>query len=374
MHANKNMRVAFFLGGLNSGGTETLLLDVCRNSDVVPFDFLCIHRKGGSYATAFNESPAQIVCIPKKGSWLSYILALRGYLRTLHVSIVHAQTPLNALLSAVATIGTKIHVVVTMHGFNFSHANLLYKMLVFCGCKKICFVSQYEMDYYNSRIGGRMFSKKYCVVHNGIDFEKFQEKRIAPDFISSLNTPKKFVKLAMVGSFGSGRDQKLVIEAIKILKERNNVAQLQFYFIGKEYRGEETILAECKDMVTRYGLDSVIHFMGGRDDVPAILRHIDGYVYASVHDTFGLTVIEAMASGLPVVVNDWNVMKEITNNGEWATLYRSGDAEDLALKIKELIDNIDVYKQKSLVQMDLVQSQFSIKNHVNRLNEIYSVI
>ena len=72
-----------------------------------------------------------------------------------------------------------------------------------------------------------------------------------------------------------------------------------------------------KDFVLKYcednNLDNV-YFLGGRGDVPALLKVMDGFVYSSVHDTFGIAVVEAMAAGLPVVVNDYEVMKEVCGN------------------------------------------------------------
>ena len=86
---------------------------------------------------------------------------------------------------------------------------------------------------------------------------------------------------------------------------------------------------ECVTYCQQNSLLDKVSFLGSRDDVPTILQQLDAFVYATDHDTFGIGVVEAMAVGIPVFVNDWEVMTEITDNGKFATLYKSKDEKDL---------------------------------------------
>lgn len=69
-------------------------------------------------------------------------------------------------------------------------------------------------------------------------------------------------------------------------------------------------------------------FLGLWDDVPSLLATMDAFVYATRHDSFGIAVVEAMASRVPTFVNDWGVMNELTKGGRYATLYKTDDIED----------------------------------------------
>jgi len=113
-----------------------------------------------------------------------------------------------------------------------------------------------------------------------------------------------------------------------------------------------------------------------RQDVPELLMQMDGFVYSSVSDTFGIAVVEAMAAGLPVIVNDWEVMREITNDGAWATLYRSNDAEDCADKIDKLIHELRTNREQVMQRCESiaheVRAKFSIENHIRQLEQIYN--
>ena len=117
-----------------------------------------------------------------------------------------------------------------------------------------------------------------------------------------------------------------------------------------------------------------VHFMGGRGDVPAILQYVDAFVYSTNHDTFGIAVVEALASGLPVVVNDWKVMKEIICDKEWATFFRSQDEVDCCEKMKELINNIASRKIMAQRNKSEIRKTYSIENHIYNLTKVYEQV
>ena len=108
--------------------------------------------------------------------------------------------------------------------------------------------------------------------------------------------------------------------------------------------------------------------------MPAILQYADIFIYSSEHDTFGIAVVEAMAVGLPVVVNDWDVIKEITEEGTFATLYRSGDVTDSVDKIEHLLMNLEAYKRNAKMLMDRVRERYSIQTHIQNLNMVYEAV
>ena len=72
-----------------------------------------------------------------------------------------------------------------------------------------------------------------------------------------------------------------------------------------------------------------------------------------------------MAIGLPVVVSDWDVMKEVTRNGEWATLFQTGNEKDCVSRILAWMES------RPQAPADAVRTHFSIENHIQTLNRIY---
>ena len=142
------MLVAYFFGSLNRGGSETLVCDVLRQGDKLPFNAICIYRNEGTMSEDFRNSCGRLLRLEKKDNWVKYLLKLRHTLIQEKVTIVHAQTSLNAITAVLCTLFTNIRVVTTFHGFYFENAPKWKKWIVYKGSKKIAFVSDYMRQHY----------------------------------------------------------------------------------------------------------------------------------------------------------------------------------------------------------------------------------
>lgn len=368
------MNVAYILGSLNCGGAEMLLLDVFQNASKASYEFIGIHRKGGVLQTNFESTGIPFYSCSLHHNVMRYIFQLRHLCQQKQITLIHTQMPIDCIFAKIAIIGLPCRLVTTFHGFDMGSKWLerLRNRLAICCADKVCFVSQneqkdYEVKYY--------VGNKGVVIYNGVDFEKILKKKESETERNggSIITSKSLIRLCMVGSFGGGRSHIVICKALRYLSEHNNPTfnQLDFYFIGAKRTSEPQYYDECVEYCRTQHLDNV-HFLGGRSDVPQLLHQMDGFVYSTVHDTFGIAVVEAMAAGLPVIVNDWEVMKEITHDGKWATLFKTEDAEDCANKIQDLIEHLAERKEKARQIAKEVREEYSIEKHIARLNAIYS--
>lgn len=358
------MKVAYLLGSLNRGGAENLILDVFQNSEYAKFDFIGIHRRGGIYEGSFQKvSKTFIHCPISRHKIVSYLHRLRKILLDNEINIAHAQQPIDAVLARIATLGTGIKVVLTVHGFDFNTAvfNRVLKYISLCSSDSVIFVSRYQYDYYRNNYHLRE-SNKYSVLYNGINFSKFipQEKKQLTGRI----------RMGTVGSFRSGRDHFFICKFLNYLKDKG--VDFDFSFIGSKIDTEAERYNHCVDYCNRHGLENNVHFLGGCDNVPFLLSQLDAFIYCSEHDTFGIAVIEAIAAGIPVFVNDWDVMSEITNNGKMATLYKTGDIGDLYEKFQTLLNNYDMAITQTGEKAILAREKYSISTHIENLFEHYN--
>ena len=363
------MKTALFLGALNRGGAETLVYDVLRRVGSLPFDVCCLYRKEGDYSTEFHETGAPFIKVARTGSMLRYLLALRKAVLANHIDIVHAQTPSNALVCSLALLFTKVSIITTFHGFPFSDAPKLYRNLVYGRSRKIICVSGYEKSVYEKK-WTLPAQNKLCVLYNGIDFSKLDRPSSnSPALVTDRNT----LNMIMVGNFRSGRDHFFICKVADEISKKG--VPFNLYFAGRREPSEPQRYDSCVEFCKSHGLSEKVHFLGGRNDIPSLLKQMDLFIYASEHDTFGIAVLEAMASALPVIVNDWEVMKEITGQGKYASLYETSNVEDclskiLALNQKKAAD-ADSFKEEGFRISKEIRELYSIENHIRGLYDIY---
>ena len=367
------MKVAFLIGSLNSGGAETLLLDILQHYSQLPFDVILIHRKGGDYLPDFEMTGCSIYNVSlHKWHFFRYLLNLRKLIIRQHVDIIHAHFGLNAILGCLAMLGTGIKIITTYHGFSGYASSLHLKnkmeyVASFVCSNQLCFVSDFQKRGYEHNFRYWM-KEKSIVLYNGINMCKFNTSSSLSSSNALSTMDDNAIKLCMVGNFTSVRSQIVICKALALLNNK-----IHIYFIGKRANNEEWRYDECVRYCEEHNLINV-HFLGGRNDVPELLQQMDGFVYSTANDTFGIALVEAMAAGLPVVTNDHPVVKEITHNGQWATLYESGNAEDCANKIEDLLNNLEVRKEEAQGVAKQVRKEYSIEKHIERLNDVYRLV
>lgn len=343
------------------GGAEAIVRDICKAHNITPYAPICLYRKEGNLSDAIHNTGVQCVHVQHKNLF-RYLYQLRRTIIQEKINIVHSQTPSNTLLCSIALLGTDVKVITTFHGHSFAEAPWWQRKIVYWKSKQIICVSEYEKQYYEQK-WNLPKDNKLVVVRNGVDFTK-------------LNTPlnhQSQINLCMVGNFQGGRSPMVVCQALNKLKETQQLLNMQFYFIGKRVEAEPWRYDECVQYCEAHKLANV-HFLGGRNDVPELLHQMDGFVYSTEHDTFGIAVVEAMAAGLPVIVNDWAVMKEITKNGQWATLFETGNVVDCANKIEDLLNNLKARKAEAKEIAKQVREEYSIEKHIERLDHIYKLV
>jgi len=353
------MKVAYLLGSLNRGGTETLLLDCFQNSAQAPYNMIGIYRKDGKLSSAFKQTNSKLLKLtPRYFLDINYLLRLRKILKQEQVSVVHAQQALDALYAKLASIGCNRKIILTFHGFDFKNKvldKIIYRLIIKNTDCNI-FVSNVQQKYYIRKY--KLEDKRQQVVYNGISFSKFKED-VLLDIRKELNIQPTTLLFAMVGNFVPGRDQ---------------ISVCNFLFVGKKDEAEPWRFDNCVEYCKQHNLSDKVHFLGGRNDVPIILPQLDAFVYSSEYDTFGIAVIEAIASGIPVFVNDWDVMQEITENGKLAVLYKTKDENDLNQKFMHYMQNKYLYLAQAKQSAIEVKQKFSIENHINCLYNLYQFI
>lgn len=137
------------------------------------------------------------------------------------------------------------------------------------------------------------------VINNGIDIVSFELQE--PASRQELGVPTDAVMLTQVARFGPEKDQMTVLRVLKDLPQSYHAV----------FVGGGSLLERHREAAAELGISDRVHFLGIRRDVAAILKASDIVVMSSHFEGFGLTAVEGMAAGKPVVASDVPGLREV---------------------------------------------------------------
>ncbi|WP_223248516.1 glycosyltransferase family 4 protein [Halomonas elongata] len=186
---------------------------------------------------------------------------------------------------------------------------------------------------------------------------------------AELGIPEGAVAIGLPGRFSRGKGQALWIEALGRLAEMAPDQAWQGVLIGGLTVGEgsdEAVVAELRGRVAELGLESRVSFAGFRSDLPSCLKALDIVCVPSRNEAFGLTVIEAMAAGRPVVGSSSGAIPELVSE-ETGRLAAPDAPEAWAAALVELLGDAGLRDRLGAAGRRRVQEDFTLSGHVAAL-------
>ena len=191
-------------------------------------------------------------------------------------------------------------------------------------------------------------SKQVIVTPFGIDVEKYSpaDGRIETGSIV-IGTIKRLHK-----KYGIDNLIRVFSELVKTVPEKD----LRLAIAGS---GEEE--QSLRDLVSELGMTERVTFHGFLPihSVPEFLRSIDIAVFLSHKESFGVAVLEASASGLPVVVTDVGGLPEVVSHGETGFIHKDNDHEGVLNSLTELVKNSDFRRTMGSSGREFVLAKYS---------------
>jgi glycosyltransferase involved in cell wall biosynthesis len=207
------------------------------------------------------------------------------------------------------------------------------------------------------------------VIYNGVDLRRIEGG--TADLRSELGLSREAVLVGMVGNFypENPKDQLTVCRALPGVLQQ--VSEAHLVFAGGIVNGANAEIDQCMDFCRRENISDRVHFLGKRKDIADVLAALDIYVQSSRNEALPIAVIEALLTGLPVVVSDIGSLIEVTEQGKYASVFRTGDAQQLAEQIITLALEKSRRIELGTRGREWAREQFGIDAHIQKLRTLY---
>lgn len=369
----KQFKILHVVSQLPVGGVENMLLKVVSSYDKKRFKAsVCCIRAGGEIADKLRKQGYEVRILNRMqghGFDLGAVIALYRLIKKEKVHILrtheyHANLygRLAGIIAGVPVIIPSFHNVYISSKMPKLHRRLFNKILSFFTDKLVA-VSEAvasdikKFDYINT--------DKVQVIYNGIVPDAFTADLSKDEMKKKFGLPASELLIGNIGRLSQAKGQKYLIDAVATLKSSTNTN------ISVAIAGGGHLLYELQTHARRLGVNA--YFLGALhpEEIPFFLKAIDVFCFPSLWEGFGVVLVEAMASGLPVAASAIAPIKEVLR--DIGVYFPPGDAAELAKALASLIENPDL--RTELGQEGRVRAkEFYIGNTVSKYTALFDEI
>jgi glycosyltransferase involved in cell wall biosynthesis len=332
------LRVAFVLHAMQVAGAEVLVAETVRRlaGRIAPTVF-CLDAVG-PLGERLRAEGVEVVCLGRRpGRDWRVAWRLANELRARAVEVVHAHqyTPFFYAALARLTMWRAPRVVLTEHGRHYPDvvsrlrrtANAWVLDRLADAVNAVCAFSAESLH----RVDG-FSSKRIEVIENGIDLPRYEPAADRAEFRRRLGLRPDRRHVVCVARFHPVKDHAMLLRAFAAVAAAR--ADVNLLLVG-----DGPLRGDLERQAAALGVADRVRFLGVRSDVPDLLRAADVFALTSVSEAASLTLLEAMASRLPVVVTAVGGNPEIVRDGREGLLVPRGDAAAAAAALLRLLDD-----------------------------------
>lgn len=352
----------------NIGGGEKSLLEFVKEIRLQNHEISLLHSNRNSVIESLNIYEAEIIEIPKilnkyrsklnVGDFfycipdlIIYLIKIYKYLNSHKFDYVYIHDNFNKIVFGLISIFFKFKIVCHLNDIlKFTFLDNLLRFFYLFICTRFVAVS------FAAKNSVTLFDLKSCKViypFPAID---------TPLWVS--HHPIKYFSLLTIGVLDYVKGQDVVINALSWIQSNRSNYKINYHIIGDGI--ERNALAQ---LIKLEGLDNSIFMHGRVENLTSFYENANAVIVPSRQESFGLSYVEAVLRGVPVISSDVDALKELIKNTSCYS-FSSGDSISCALEIIAMMDAYDVAVKRALV---LRREMLSIKEypHVKSINFLF---
>lgn len=299
---------------------------------------------------------------------------IKKLIREGNYDIIHTHTPnASAIVRLVCWKMRKqgLRVFYTAHGFHFYKGAPVKNWLLFFPVEWVCarwtdvLITINREDYRLAKRWMRPGRVEY-VPGVGIDTAKFRNVSVDTEKKrSELGLKNGDIMLLSVGEISARKNHKVVLQALNKIRD----SRIHYVIVGTG-----PLKPVYKKLVYKFGLASQVHFLGYRADVSELCKITDLYVFPSKQEGLPVALMEAMASGIPIICS--NIRGNVDLIKERSCLFPPGDVNALVQCLKENLgtgkgDKIAASMEKTVRENYKRLEQYNIFYVLAKMKVIY---
>lgn len=216
-------------------------------------------------------------------------------------------------------------------------------------------------EHYRKKLG--ISAKKMTVVHRGRKGENYEVASLSK---SDFGIAENQLVLINVARQEYQKGQDVLFDAISLLP-KSILEKIHLLIVGRE--GKATPLLQKQ--VQEKGIDTFLSFLGHRTDIPALLNMSDIFVFPSRFEGLPGVLIEAEASGLPIICTHLSMMLEVVKVNENALTFEINNSNQLASAIEKLVTEVDLRARFSKKSKEIFKENFQIESVHQKMYDLY---
>ncbi|WP_082789945.1 glycosyltransferase family 4 protein [Paenibacillus sp. GM2] len=310
----------------------------------------------------------------KLDNWRAY-RQLKDIVRENNYEIIHCHTPMGGALTRLAArqvrrTGTRV--LYTAHGFHFFKGASFQNWLLYYPVEKYlsrytdCLITMNAEDY-NRALDHQFKAGAIAYVHGvGIDFDKYkpvheQEKRQLREWHGIGSD--EFVMI-YAAELSQRKNQAYLLKVVSLLRER--IPRLRLLLAGQGALEEK-----YREQAGQLGLENLVTFLGHRTDMDQIYALADIAVSSSRQEGLPVNIMEAIATGLPVVATDVRGNRDLVEPGTHGFLVGLDEPSVFADRIWELYNHPQL-RADIRANRDRLISLYSVSHVLEEVKPIYT--